>query len=164
VSILDNTFASPVNQQPLTLGVDLVMHSATKYLNGHSDITAGALVGARAIIERLARQKAVRRRARPPRRFVVLRHEDPGRAHGAPTQRDVAPWPMGIGVTRVFYPGLVSHPDHAIATNQMTGFGGMVTFEAAGGYAAAAASSIGSRSSSARRAWAAWRVSAACRC
>jgi methionine-gamma-lyase len=142
ISVVDNTFASPLNQQPIALGVDLVMHSATKYLNGHSDVTAGALAGTRALIDRL----------QPARKFFggVL---EPASAYalgrGMKTlavrvarhnqnARRVAEWLEGDRrVDRVFYPGLTSHPDHAVARAQMSGFGGMVCFEAAGGYAAA---------------------------
>jgi cystathionine beta-lyase/cystathionine gamma-synthase len=138
-SIVDNTFASPINQRPLALGVDLVMHSATKYLNGHSDVTAGALAGSAVLIERL---QAVRKLfggvlepaaayalARGIKTLAVrmARHND--------NALGVARWLEASGrVSRVFYPGLPSHPDHAIARAQMTGFGGMVCFEATGGF------------------------------
>jgi cystathionine beta-lyase/cystathionine gamma-synthase len=142
ISVFDNTFASPVNQRPLELGVDLVMHSATKYLNGHSDVVAGALAGPAAILNRL----------HPARKFLggVL---DPAAAYllarglktvvlrvtrqNASAQR-VAEWLAGDRrVRQVLYPGLPSHPDHAIARGQMTGFGGMVTFAVGGSYEAA---------------------------
>ena len=138
VSVLDNTFATPVNQQPLALGVDLVMHSATKYLNGHTDVTAGALAGSQTLIDRL----------RPARTFfgTVL---DPAAAYllarGLKTlalrvarhnenAEHLARWLEGDRrVSRVFYPGLPSHPDHEIARRQMRGFGGMICFEVPGG-------------------------------
>jgi cystathionine beta-lyase/cystathionine gamma-synthase len=142
VSIVDNTFASPINQRPLALGVDLVMHSATKYLNGHSDVTAGALAGRAELIERLQ-----------PARKIIGGVLDPAAAyalgrgmktlavriarHNENATR-VASWLADSGkAARVFYPGLPSHPDHDVARRQMTGFGGMVTFEARGGYEAA---------------------------
>ena len=141
-SIIDNTFASPVNQQPLSLGVDLVMHSATKYLNGHSDVTAGALAGSRALIERLQPARKLFGGVLEPASAYALsrgmktlmvrmaRHNE--------TAARVAAWlETHPRVTRVFYPGLPSHPDHEIARRQMRGFGGMVTFEVDGGYAAA---------------------------
>jgi cystathionine beta-lyase/cystathionine gamma-synthase len=141
-SIIDNTFASPVNQQPLSLGVDLVMHSATKYLNGHSDVTAGALAGARAIIDRVAPARKLFGGVLDPVAAFALgrgmktlavrmgRHNE--------SAMKIAAWLEGDGrVARVCYPGLASHPDHAIARQQMCGFGGMVTFEVAGGYDAA---------------------------
>ena len=138
-SVIDNTFASPANQQPLAMGIDLVMHSATKYLNGHSDVTAGALVGSAAIIDAL----------QPARKFFggVL---EPASAYALArgmktlgvrmarqnaTAMTIAQWlETDRRVSRVFYPGLTSHPDHAIAAKQMKGFGGMVCFEVAGGY------------------------------
>jgi len=141
-SIIDNTFASPVNQNPLALGVDLVMHSATKYLNGHSDVTAGALVGSRELMDRLqparklfggvlepASAYALARGMKTVNLRVARQNENAKR---------VAQWLEGDRrISRVFYPGLPSHPDHAIAKKQMKGFGGMVCAEAAGGYAAA---------------------------
>jgi cystathionine beta-lyase/cystathionine gamma-synthase len=140
--VIDSTFASPANQQPLALGVDLVMHSATKYLNGHSDVTAGALVGRRDLIDRL----------QPARKFFggVL---EPTSAYalargmktlGIRVERQnasalrVAQWlERDPRVSRVFYPGLPSHPDHEVARRQMRGFGGMVCCEVRGGYEAA---------------------------
>ena len=144
ISVIDNTFASPFNQQPLTLGVDLVMHSATKYLNGHSDVTAGALVGSSAIIERLQPARKLFGGVLEPASAYALargmktlgvrmaRHNDNAMA--------IAQWLANDRrVTRVFYPGLPSHPDHDIAKRQMKGFGGMVCFEVKGGYAGACA-------------------------
>jgi cystathionine beta-lyase/cystathionine gamma-synthase len=141
ISIIDNTFASPVNQQPLALGVDLVMHSATKYLNGHSDVTAGALVGSTAVIDRLLPARKLFGGVLEPAsayalgRGVKTIHVRVAR-HNENAQR-IAEWLSGDRrVTRVFYPGLATHPDRAIARAQMQGFGGMVTFEVAD-YAAA---------------------------
>lgn len=139
VSIIDNTFASPINQQPLTMGVDLVMHSATKYLNGHSDVTAGALVGAKAIIDRLhAARKLFGGVLEPASAYALSRGM---KTLGVRVARQnasamrVADWlSRRAGIAQVFYPGLPSHPDHAIAAKQMKGFGGMVTFDVAGGY------------------------------
>ena len=141
ISVVDNTFASPVNQQPIALGIDLVMHSATKYLNGHSDVTAGALIGSRSLIDRLhSARKLFGGVLEPASAYAlsrglktlhvrVARHND--NAH------HVADWlSRDRRVTRVFYPGLASHPDHEVARKQMSGFGGMVCFEVAD-YAAA---------------------------
>jgi cystathionine beta-lyase/cystathionine gamma-synthase len=142
VSILDNTFASPANQQPIRLGVDLVMHSATKYLNGHSDVTAGALVGSRALIDRLNPARKLFGGVLEPMAAYVLARGIKTLGvrmarHNASAQR-VAEWlERDRRVARVYYPGLASHPDHAIATQQMSGFGGMVTLDVHGGYAAA---------------------------
>ncbi|HET9371784.1 MAG TPA: aminotransferase class I/II-fold pyridoxal phosphate-dependent enzyme, partial [Vicinamibacterales bacterium] len=142
IAAIDNTFASPINQQPLALGVDLVMHSATKYLNGHSDVTAGALVGSAALIERLQPARKLFGGVLEPASAYALargmktlgvrmaRHND--------NARRVAEWlESDPRVGRVFYPGLPSHPDHAIATRQMRGFGGMVCADLKGGYDAA---------------------------
>jgi len=134
VSIVDNTFASPVNQQPLALGADLVMHSATKYLNGHSDVTAGALVGSKALIDRVMPARKLLGGVLEPASAYAL-----GRgmktlgvriARHNTNALTIARWlETHPGVSRVFYPGLESHPDHDIARRQMRGFGGMVCFE-----------------------------------
>ena len=141
-SIIDNTFASPINQQPLTLGVDLVMHSATKYLNGHSDVTAGALAGSQELITRLQPARKLFGGVLEPASAYALargmktlavriaRHNENAAGIAGWLERDPR-------VARVYYPGLASHPDHAIARRQMAGFGGMVTLELKGGYAAA---------------------------
>ena len=133
-SIVDNTFASPVNQRPLAMGVDLVMHSATKYLNGHSDVTAGALIGRRALVEQLQPARKLFGGVLEPASAYALgrglktlelrvaRHNENAMRVAAWLERQTA-------VTRVLYPGLPSHPDHAIAKRQMTGFGGMVCFD-----------------------------------
>jgi cystathionine beta-lyase/cystathionine gamma-synthase len=141
MSAIDNTFASPVNQRPLALGVDLVMHSATKYLNGHSDVTAGALVGSAETIARLGpARKLFGGVLEPASAYALARglktiHVRVAR-HNENAFR-VAAWLSGDRrVRRVFYPGLPSHPDHDIARRQMGGFGGMVCFEVAD-YAAA---------------------------
>ncbi len=142
VSIVDNTFASPVNQRPLALGVDLVMHSATKYLNGHSDVTAGALAGGRSLIEKLdAARKLLGGVLDPAAAYALSRGMKTLAVRMARHNENalaVAGWLERSGkVSRVFYPGLPSHPDHAVASSQMTGFGGMVCFEALGGFAGA---------------------------
>jgi cystathionine beta-lyase/cystathionine gamma-synthase len=141
VSILDSTFASPVNQQPSGC-VDLVMHSATKYLNGHSDVTAGALVGGREIIERLHPARKLFGGVLEPMSAYALARGMKTLGLRVARQNDsamrVAVWcERHARVARVFYPGLASHPDHAIAGKQMSGFGGMVTIDVAGGYDAA---------------------------
>ncbi len=121
LSVMDNTFASPLNQPVLAMGVDLSMQSVTKYLNGHSDVTGGVLSG-RAGAHRPARQDAPAAR-RHPRPAAGLRPrsrpEDADAARG-PAQRDRAwPSPQALeghpALAAVHYPGLASHPDHAIA-------------------------------------------------
>jgi cystathionine beta-lyase/cystathionine gamma-synthase len=143
VSVIDNTFASPINQQPLALGVDLAMQSATKYLNGHSDVTAGAIAGPASLVERVARTRRLLGTVLDPYPAYAL-----GRGlktlplrmarHNA-NAAAVADWlSKDSRVSAVFYPGLASHPDHAIARSQMTGFGGMVCFDVGGSYDRAA--------------------------
>jgi cystathionine beta-lyase/cystathionine gamma-synthase len=143
ISVVDSTFASPINQQPIALGVDLVMHSATKYLNGHSDVTAGALAGPARLMDRIldARKKMgtvldpyaayALGRGLKTLAIRVERHNANALA--------VARWlSTDKRVAAVYYPGLEQHPDHAIAARQMRGFGGMVCLDVGGGYERAA--------------------------
>ncbi|WPL17429.1 Cystathionine beta-lyase [Thiorhodovibrio winogradskyi] len=140
--VVDNTFASPVNQQPLALGADLVVHSATKYLGGHSDLTAGALMGSKALIEavwpwrkNLGTTPAPETAALLARslRTLVARV----RTQNASAQRIAEAMAAHPRVARVRYPGLPAHPGHALAARQMQGFGGMLTLEIKGDGAAA---------------------------
>jgi cystathionine beta-lyase/cystathionine gamma-synthase len=143
VSIIDNTFASPINQQPIAMGVDVVMHSATKYLNGHSDVTAGALAGPARLMDPImdARKKlgtildpyAAYALGRGLKTLHVRMQQH--NANAMAVARWLAQDPR---VQTVHYPGLEQHPDHAIAKRQMRGFGGMVTVDVGGGYDAAA--------------------------
>jgi cystathionine beta-lyase/cystathionine gamma-synthase len=142
LSVVDNTFASPVNQQPLSLGADLVMHSATKYLNGHTDVTAGALIGSKALIDRvLPARKLLGGVLEPASAYALGRGMKTLAVRIARHNANamvVAQWlESQPQVSRVFYPGLASHPDHAIAKRQMKGFGGMVCFEVKDGQAGA---------------------------
>lgn len=133
LSAADNTFATPILQRPLELGFDIVVHSATKYLNGHSDIIGGiAVVNNTELAERLAfLQNAVGSIASPFDSFLVLRgiktlalrmHK-----HSENALR-LAEWlEQHDKVERVIYPGLASHPQHALAKKQMSLFGGMIT-------------------------------------
>jgi cysteine-S-conjugate beta-lyase len=134
VTMIDNTFASPVNQNPIDFGIDIVIHSATKYMGGHSDILAGAVAASHEHIERIfhigknlggnlsdytvwllersiktmgIRVKAQNRNAKKLAKFLV-NHPD---------------------VKAVYYPGLKTHPDYELAKKQMSGFGGMLSFE-----------------------------------
>jgi cystathionine beta-lyase/cystathionine gamma-synthase len=143
LSVIDNTFASPINQQPIALGVDLVMHSATKYLNGHSDVTAGALAGSEKHIEAIYKARKLVGTVLDPYAAYAL-----GRGlktlglrmerHNA-SALAIAKWLEASGrVAKTYYPGLASHPDHAIAARQMKGFGGMVCIDLGGGYDRAA--------------------------
>lgn len=137
---VDNTFASPYLQQPLELGADVVIHSATKYINGHSDIIGGVAVTARAdLAEKIGFvQNAVGSIAGPFDSFLahrglktlglrMKRHSESALA--------LAQWLEGQkGVTKIYYPGLESHPQHDLAKRQMqNGFGGMITLVLEGG-------------------------------
>jgi cystathionine beta-lyase/cystathionine gamma-synthase len=133
VSVIDSTFAPPLVQRPLSMGVDLVMHSATKFLNGHSDHLCGALVGSAARIEPV-RTISHRLGASldPQVAYDLLRglktlavRMDRHSSNALAVARWLEEQPA---VKRVFYPGLPSHPDHALAQKQMNGCGGMVTF------------------------------------
>ncbi|MFQ5468652.1 MAG: trans-sulfuration enzyme family protein, partial [Kiloniellaceae bacterium] len=140
LGVCDNTFASPWVQRPLEHGFDMVMHSATKYLNGHSDMVGGVLVvGENAdLAERMGYlQNAVGGVQGPFDSFLALRglktlalrmERHCANAQAMATYLDAHP-----KVERVYYPGLASHPQHALARRQMTGFGGMVTAVLAGG-------------------------------
>lgn len=134
LTVIDNTFATPIVQRPLTLGIDIVIHSATKYFGGHSDITAGVVAGSKQNIDKLwdlakdfggnlsdfsvwmlersmktlaIRVKAQQKNAKKLARFLE--------SHSA--------------IEKVYYPGLKSHPDHNLAKTQMKGFGAMMSFE-----------------------------------
>jgi methionine-gamma-lyase len=138
LSVLDNTFASPINQQPLALGVDLAMQSATKYLNGHSDVTGGAVTGPSELVRKIDLMRRYLGGVMDPQAAFALARglkTLPLRIarHNASAESIARFLDGDPRVTRVFYPGLASHPDHLIARAQMTGFGGMVTFEVPGG-------------------------------
>ena len=136
---VDNTFASPALQRPLESGADIVMHSATKYLNGHSDVVGGVVVVKNPkLAERIGYlQNAVGAIAGPFDSFLVLRGI---KTLSLRMQRHcenalhIAQWlERHPKVERVIYPGLASHPQHALAARQMSGFGGMITFFIKGG-------------------------------
>jgi cystathionine gamma-synthase len=137
--IVDNTFLSPAWQQPLRLGADLVVHSTTKYINGHSDVVGGAVIAARAEQHEQLKWWAnclgltgsafdsfltLRGLRTLYARLAVHGHNAAGLAHWLVGQR---------GVTQVYYPGLPTHPGHALALRQQSGFGAIVSFELAGG-------------------------------
>lgn len=143
ISAVDNTFASPVNQLPIALGVDIVMHSATKYLNGHSDVTAGALVGPAGLLEPVIKARRQLGTVLDPYAAYALgrglktlavrveRHNASALAIARWLSRDRR-------VERVYYPGLETHPDHALAARQMRGFGGVICIDLGGSYERAA--------------------------
>ncbi|HEY2275148.1 MAG TPA: cystathionine gamma-synthase [Steroidobacteraceae bacterium] len=140
--VVDNTFLSPAWQQPLTLGADLVVHSTTKYLNGHSDVVGGAVV---------ARDKALHEQlvwwanclgvtGAPFDSYLTLRGLRTLHArleHHARNAHELAHWLDAQGnVRQVWYPGLASHPGHALAARQQRGFGAVITLELEGGQGA----------------------------
>jgi methionine-gamma-lyase len=142
LTLADNTFATPLNQRPTEYGIDLVWHSATKYLNGHSDVSAGVVAGSAELLDRIwdvglltgavlgpfdAWLLLRGLRTLPMR---VARHNDNGQALAEALERHPA-------VTRVHYPGLPTHPQHTLAASQMSGFGGVLALELAGGFQAA---------------------------
>ena len=143
-SVVDNTFASPYLQQPLLLGADLVLHSTTKYIGGHSDVVGGAIAGVSADLrERLAFiQNAAGGVPGPFDSWLVLRgaktlavRMERHSANGLAIAEWLAEHPL---VRSVNYPGLATHPQHAIARSQMRSFGGMLSFELRRGGVAAA--------------------------
>lgn len=140
---VDNTFASPINQNPLALGADLVLHSATKYLGGHSDLTAGALMASAELIKPvIAWRKNLGQLIAPETAALLSRslrtlpirirqHNENALAVARAMEQHPA-------VLKVHYPGLPSFPDHPLAARQMQGFGGMLSIEVKGGGQAAA--------------------------
>ncbi len=143
-SVVDNTFASPYLQQPLLLGADLVLHSTTKYIGGHSDVVGGAIAGVSVELrERLAFvQNAAGGVPGPFDSWLVLRgaktlavRMDRHSANGLAIAEWLSEHPL---VRSVNYPGLATHPQHAIARSQMRSFGGMLSFELKRGGVAAA--------------------------
>jgi cystathionine beta-lyase/cystathionine gamma-synthase len=149
--VVDNTFATPYLQRPLALGADLVIHSLTKYLGGHSDVVAGAIVGNDPKLrEELAfYQNAVGGTPGPMDVFLVLRgiktlHVRMDR-HGENALALARHLEKDSRIARVIYPGLASHPQRALAERQMSGFGGMLSFELEGGVEAANAFATATR-------------------
>jgi len=143
-TIADNTFASPYNQRPLSLGVDLVCHSATKYLGGHHDVTAGVIVGSREMVRRcIGTMRIFGGVLDPFAAYLLVRglatlglRMERHNANAFALARRLS---EHLKVARVHYPGLPGHPRHDIAVRQMPGgFGGMMSIEVAGDVAAGA--------------------------
>lgn len=139
VTMADNTFATPINQRPLELGIDVVVHSATKYIGGHHDATAGVVVASRKRIEQIWRLALVSGAVLSPfdawlllrgLRTLGLRVEQHNR-NAMALARFLESHPR---VERVHYPGLGSHPQHELARSQMTAFTGMLSVDVRGGY------------------------------
>ena len=143
-TMIDNTFATPINQRPLELGIDAVVHSATKYIGGHHDVTAGAVVGSETFIDHVWKFAIVSGATLSPfdgwlmlrgLRTLGIRVERHNQ-NGMALARFLADHPR---VAQVYYPGLSSHPQHELARAQMSGFTGMLSVELRGGYSAAEA-------------------------
>ena len=136
-TIVDSTFATPINLRPLECGVDLVIHSATKYLGGHNDLLAGAVVGSSQILAQIEKARGILGGVSSPHdAYLLLRGMKTldlrVRRQNENGQR-IAQFLEGHpAVRRVYYPGLPSHPDYESALRQMTGFGGVVSFEIEG--------------------------------
>ncbi len=137
ISIIDNTFASPINYRPLERGFDLSIHSATKYLNGHSDIVAGALIGQANLIEKITHKLNHLGGTLDPHACFLLHRGLKTLAVRVHYQNESALKTAQFleshpAVARVNYPGLESHPNHQRACNLFDGFGGMLSFELKG--------------------------------
>lgn len=136
-TVVDSTFASPYNQRPLALGVDLVVHSATKYLGGHNDLLAGCILGGRDLVEAIRDLQGMLGAIPDPTSSYLLARGlktfalrlERQNASGQKIAEFLDGHPR---VGRVYYPGLASHPDHEVARRQMRGFGGVVSFELRG--------------------------------
>ena len=132
--VVDNTFASPANQQPLSLGADLVLHSATKYLGGHSDLTAGALMGPKNLLDPIWDWRKNLGQVPAPETAALLARSLRTLPLRVKRQSDSAltiakALTVHPRVSRVLYPGLASFPGHTIARKQMKDYGGMLSFE-----------------------------------
>jgi methionine-gamma-lyase len=142
ISIIDNTFATPLLQKPIELGFDMVVHSATKYLSGHSDVIAGAAAGSQRWMDRIRHMIIdLGGSMDPEAAFLLIRglktlglRVERGCANALAVAQFLEKHPK---VARVHYPGLKSHPDHALAKRQMKGFGSMLAFDLKGGLPAA---------------------------
>ena len=136
--LIDSTFASPINFRPLEHGADIVIHSVTKYINGHTDVIAGAVAGSAALVDEVKNRMRVWGQSIDPHcawliergmKTLAVRVERHNR-----TGMEIATWlEKHPRVKKVHYPGLASHPDHALAVKTLNGFGGMVGLELAGG-------------------------------
>jgi cystathionine gamma-synthase len=143
IAIVDNTFATPINQNPIVLGADLVIHSATKYLGGHGDVLGGLVCGRRDLVEKIFRYRELTGPSLDAfSAYLLLRSL---KTLGLRVERQnenaltLAHFLEGHPkIERVYYPGLESHPGHEIARQQMSGFGGVLSFELKGGLNVAA--------------------------
>ena len=135
--IIDSTLATPINQRPLDFGVDLVIHSATKYLSGHNDLMAGAVCGKAPLVEAIGEYQRITGGIVDPNTSYLLIRGLKTLALRVLRQNDTA---LTVArfleahpkIHQVFYPGLESHVDHSVAKEQMRGFGGLISFEVDG--------------------------------
>ena len=135
--VVDSTFASPVNLRPLEHGADVVIHSATKYLNGHHDVLAGVVCGTAPYIEEVRQKMMVWGQAPDPFAAWLLERGlktlDVRVARQNENAMRIAEWCATKAIGKVHYSGLPDHPDHEVAKSMMDGFGGMMAIELAGG-------------------------------
>ena len=134
VSMIDNTFASPINQNPIDFGIDVILHSATKYMGGHSDICAGAVAASKVYIERIWQSSICFGGSLSDQTVWLLERslKTMGlrvKAQNGNAQKMAVFLDAHKDIDAVYYPGLESHPDYHIAKKQMRGFGGMLSFE-----------------------------------
>ena len=140
-TLIDSTFATPINQQPIAFGIDLVIHSATKYLGGHNDLLAGAVLGSAPLISAIRDLQGITGAVADPFSAYLLIRGIKTLALRVARQNENAErlatfLAAHAKVERVHYPSLPTHPEHAIAARQMRGFGGVVSFEVRGDLAA----------------------------
>jgi cystathionine beta-lyase/cystathionine gamma-synthase len=140
--VVDSTFASPINFRPIEHGADVVIHSATKYLNGHHDVLGGVVCGTASYVEEVRQKMMLWGQAPDPFAAWLLERGlktlDVRIARHNENAAAIARWcSVQNSIRRVHYPGLPDHPDHAVAATQMIGFGGMMAIELEGGGAAA---------------------------
>ncbi|MBX0358102.1 cystathionine gamma-synthase family protein [Halobacillus sp. Nhm2S1] len=138
--VVDNTFATPVNQNPLDLGADLVIHSATKFLGGHADALGGAVCGRKSLVEAIYHYREINGATLDPMAaYLLLRGMKTLKLRVEQQNKNAEAIAEHLKtfdlVEEVFYPGLLSHPHHQIAKQQMKGYGGMLSFAVKGGVA-----------------------------
>ena len=137
-TVMDSTFATPYNQRPLALGVDAVVHSATKYLGGHGDLTAGVVIGSDQLVDEIRwhTNKILGGVIGPNTAWLVLRGLKTlalrMERHNANAMQVAKFLEQNSKVKKVYYPGLESHPQHDLAKQQMQGYGGMIAFDVGG--------------------------------
>ena len=139
ITVADNTFGTPINQNPLNLGVDLVVHSATKFINGHSDSMCGLLCGSKGLVQEVFQYREITGASlHPDAAYMVIRGMKTLELRVHRQNENAMKIAQFLGkhpkISDVFYPGLESHPGHEIAKKQMSGFGGVLSFSLKGNY------------------------------